>query len=152
MCVTTLLHAAVVRCATCSCCRAGRRLCEWVTSIDTLFGTEAHMGAGAGAEVRWRFRQSGEVLCLGRRHGEAYRRHRGSLEEKGERTVRDAETEKRTGNVENEWWRTGWPSPRWCWGEDKLYGLFSWCCTPPLKQSGWLQPNVMLGKKSLLLL
>lgn len=100
--VSTLLHAAVVRRATRSCSGAGRRLGERVASIDALFGTEAHPGAGAGADVGRRFRQSREVLRLGGRHREAHRRHGGSLGERGGWTGGGVAREPRARSVERE--------------------------------------------------
>lgn len=88
---STLFHAAVVRCAICSRCGARRHLGERVTSIDALFGTEAHLCAGAGADVGRCFRQSRQVLRLGGRHREAHRRHGGSLGERREWTQREGQ-------------------------------------------------------------
>lgn len=81
---TTLLQTAVIRRATpSSCCGPSWCLSKRVTSINTLLGTKAHTGTGAGTDVRRCVRQPREILCLGGRHCKAHWRHCNSLGNRG---------------------------------------------------------------------
>lgn len=73
MCVCfTCIHVAVVWRFSSSSCHGSWPLAEWVASIDTVSGPEAHPGSRAGAHVRRRVRQPWKVLCLGGCHCKAH--------------------------------------------------------------------------------